>query len=129
MKQVALVAVSMLVPLFSLADDSYKVATVVPAATLEATAANAPPDRVSDQPVVHVESAEGRLGIGIVHRPVMDPGGPIEGIQHHQQSEVYRVMAGRGILVTAPSMDASEAIDPEGYIVNNLVGPSDRGVM
>ena len=102
------------IPVFALGDDSYKVATVIPSATLQEAADNAPADGVSDQPVVHVESAEGRLGIGVVHRPAISTGGPIEGIRHQRQSEVYRVMAGKGTLVTSASMEEAEALDPDG---------------
>jgi mannose-6-phosphate isomerase-like protein (cupin superfamily) len=113
----------------SAADLDYKVATVINAAALDAAMAKAPVGTVSDQPLSHVESAEGRLGIGVVHRPVIEAGGPIEAILHHKQSEVYRVMAGSGTLVTSAAMADSEAIDPEGFVVRNLTGPSDRGVI
>jgi mannose-6-phosphate isomerase-like protein (cupin superfamily) len=111
------------------ADSDYKVATVISAATLDRAMDEAPPDSVSDQPLSHVESAEGRLGIGVVHRPVIEAGGPIEAIQHHKQSEVYRVMSGSGTLVTSASMAKSTSIDPDGYIVRHLTGPSDQGVI
>jgi mannose-6-phosphate isomerase-like protein (cupin superfamily) len=111
------------------ADPDFKVATVISARTLEAAQAEAPDDRVSDQPLSHVESAEGRLGIGVVHRPAMEAGGPIAGIQHHKQSEVYRVMAGSGILATSAIMADSVPFDPDGYVVKDLTGPSDRGII
>lgn len=110
-------------------DPAYKTATVISAEALDVAMSEAPAGRVSDQPLRHVESAEGRLGIGVVHRPVIAAGGPIAGIQHHRQSEVYRVMAGSGTLVTGTSMSESAAIDSEGYVVQNLVGPSDSGVI
>ncbi len=111
------------------ADQDFRTATVISATALETAMHEAAPDRVSDQPLSHVESAEGRLGIGVVHRPVIALGSPIDAIQHHKQSEVYRVMAGKGVLVTSKSMDDNAVIDPEGFIVQNLVGPSDRGVI
>jgi mannose-6-phosphate isomerase-like protein (cupin superfamily) len=110
-------------------DADFRVATVVSADILEAVAAAAPPAAVSDVPVIHVESAEGRLGVGVVHRPVIEPGGPLQGIQHHKQSEVYRVMAGAGVLVTARRMSAIEHLDDNGHIVQNLTGPSSIGVI
>lgn len=123
-------AVLMLATSLVHADDAdFKVATIISAEQLAAAQAEAPADQVSDQPISHVESAEGRLGIGVVHRPIIEPGGPIAAIQHHKQSEVYRVMAGSGILVTSSSMASSVAIDPDGNIVRNLVGPSDRGII
>ena len=110
-------------------DDEYKVATLIRESTLLEAMAAAPADRVSDQPISHVESAEGRLGIGVVHRPVIAPGSPVEGIQHHRQSEVYRVMAGKGILVTGRTMSAATPLEPDGYVVRQLTGPSDIGII
>ncbi len=117
------------IPTLSSAESDYRVATVISAADLDAAKAAADPDRVSDQPLSHVESAEGRLGIGVVHRPVIEAGSPINAIQHHKQSEVYRVMAGSGTLVTSATMTESRALDPDGRVVQNLVGPSDVGVI
>jgi len=111
------------------ADPGYKVATVIKAAALESAKATAPNDRVSDQPLSHVESAEGRLGIGVVHRPVIKKGGPIQGIQHHKQSEVYRVMSGSGVLVTSTGMTDTTILDPDGRVVRKLTGPSDIGII
>lgn len=113
----------------AIADSDYKVATVISGEALEAARAAAPQDRVSDQAIRHVESAQGNLGIGVVHRPVTEAGGPITAIQHHKQSEVYRVMSGSGTLVTSSSMKDSTPIDPDGYIVKNLTGPSDVGII
>jgi mannose-6-phosphate isomerase-like protein (cupin superfamily) len=113
----------------SIADSNYKVATVISGEALQEAERAAPADRVSDQAIRHVESAEGNLGIGVVHRPVVEAGGPITAIQHHKQSEVYRVMSGSGTLVTSASMKDSTPLDPDGYIVLNLTGPSDRGVI
>ncbi len=112
-----------------LAASDYKVVTIIRAGTLDAAKEVAPADRVSDQPIKHVESAEGNLGIGVVHRPVIAAGGPIRAIQHHQQSEVYRVMGGSGTLVTSAGMSDSSPLDPEGYAVMKLVGPSDTGII
>ncbi len=53
----------------SLAASDYKVVTIISSDTLNAAREAAPEDRVSDQPIKHVESAEGNLGIGVVHRP------------------------------------------------------------
>jgi len=111
------------------ADGNFKVVTIIDAAILDEAAETAPADRVSDQAIRHVESAEGNLGIGVVHRPVIEAGGPINAIQHHRQSEVYRVMSGSGTLVTSASMSDHSPLDPDGYVVTNLTGPSDLGVI
>jgi mannose-6-phosphate isomerase-like protein (cupin superfamily) len=132
MKQLAIalsVMIFMAISTSSAADSSYKVATVISTTDLDAAMKEAPADRVSDQPLSHVESAEGRLGIGVVHRPTVEAGMPVRGIQHWKQSEVYRVMAGSGTLVTGVSMTDIEALDPDGYVVTNLTGPSDTGII
>ena len=38
-------------------------------------------------------------------------------------------MAGSGTLVTSATMTGSEAIDPDGFVVKNLTGPSDLGII
>lgn len=112
------------------ADDmDYLKATILTAEALDNAMAEAPADRVSDQPMTHVESAEGRLGIGVVHRPLIEAGGPINAIRHHKQSEVYRVMAGSGTLVTSKSMTEKNELPAAGFVVTNLTGPSDTGVI
>ena len=112
-----------------LADADYKVVTIITATTLDDARDAAPTDSVSDQPIKHVALAEGNLGIGVVHRPVIEAGEPVRSIQHHKQSEVYRVMSGSGTLVTGKGMSDNEALDPTGYVVTNLTGPSDVGVI
>jgi mannose-6-phosphate isomerase-like protein (cupin superfamily) len=111
------------------ADAEYLTATVIGADTLQAAQQAAPADSVSDQAIRHVESAEGNLGIGVVHRPVIAAGGPVNAILHHRQSEVYRVMAGSGTLVTSSTLAERSPLDPAGHVVTNLTGPSDVGVI
>ena len=110
-------------------DTDYLKATILTADALDTAMAEAPADQVSDQPMTHVESTEGRLGVGVVHRPLIAAGGPINGIRHHKQSEVYRVMAGSGTLVTSKSMTERNELPADGYVVTNLTGPSDVGVI
>ena len=134
MKKIASVIATIVaaLPLASTAfadDMDYLKVTVLTDTALETAMAEAPEDRVSDQPMTHVESAEGRLGIGVVHRPLIAAGSPIDGIRHHKQSEVYRVMAGSGILVTSKSMTESNELPADGFVVKNLTGPSDTGVI
>jgi mannose-6-phosphate isomerase-like protein (cupin superfamily) len=111
------------------ANDDYKVVTIIPDAVLEEAARTAPPGEVSDQAIRHVSSAAGNLGIGIVHRPIIKKGGPVTAIRHHHQSEVYRVISGSGTLVTSASLAEPRPLDADGFIVKNLTGPSDRGVI
>jgi mannose-6-phosphate isomerase-like protein (cupin superfamily) len=123
------VAIALCAANAAFSDSDFKVVTIISAETLEDARKAAPRDRVSDQAIRHVISAEGNLGIGVVHRPVVEAGGPIGAIQHHKQSEVYRVMSGSGTLVTSASMSETKPLDPDGYVVVNLTGPSDRGII
>ena len=38
-------------------------------------------------------------------------------------------MSGSGTLVTSAGMSDSSPLDPEGYVVSNLTGPSDTGII
>ncbi len=102
-------------------------ATVVTAETLEETARHAEREKIIDITVRHVEDGDARVGIGVLHRPVMKSDGPITAILHHNQTEVYRIMKGKGVLATSASMTDIRPLDPEGFTVKNLTGPSDFG--
>lgn len=111
------------------ADDDYRKVTIIDNGTVLAAVAAAPVGEVSDQAIRHVSSAEGNLGIGVVHRPVIPPGRVVGAIQHHNQSEVYRVISGSGTLVTSTSLEERIPLAEKGDVVLNLTGPSDRGVI
>jgi len=104
------------------------VSTYISAAAIDATIANAPADSVSDQQIRHVEAPQTNLGVGVVHRPALARGETIRVIRHHNQSEVYRVVSGRGTLVTMVNATDEEPLDPDGEIVRTLTGPSSYGV-
>ncbi|MBT5187989.1 MAG: hypothetical protein HOH19_15445 [Kordiimonadaceae bacterium] len=104
-----------------------QVVTVIKSATLEQTARKAENEKIIDISVKHVEAADGNLGIGVLHRPIMKSEGPITAILHHKQSEIYRIMAGSGTLATSNSMSEIRTLDPDGFTVKNLTGPSDFG--
>ncbi len=104
-----------------------QVITVIKSATLEETARKAEQDKIIDIAVKHVEAPGGNIGIGVLHRPVMKSEGAISAILHHNQSEVYRIMAGKGTLATSSNMTEVRPLDPVGFTVINLTGPSDFG--
>ena len=101
-------------------------ATYITAADLEATIANAPEGRVSDQQIQHIDAGGHNVGVGIVQRP---PTTRLSAIQHHNQTEVYRIVSGRGVLVTGVAMTDSRLLDPEGVVVRTLTGPSSMGTI
>jgi len=101
--------------------------TYINSETLEDTARKAESEKIIDITVKHVKDGDAQVGIGVLHRPVMESSGPVNAILHHNQTEVYRIMAGEGTLVTSSSMTEIRPLDPEGYTVLNLTGPSDFG--
>jgi mannose-6-phosphate isomerase-like protein (cupin superfamily) len=105
------------------------VATYISAADVDATVAAAPAGEVSDQQLRHVDAGDGFLGVGVVQRPPKAAGTSLDGIQHHKQGEVYRVISGSGTLVTAKSLVDAKPLDPAGAIVLTLTGPSSIGVI
>ena len=109
--------------------DSTQVATHISAADVLATIEAAPEGRVSDQQIRHIDAGDGYLGAGVVQRPPKAEGTGIVGIQHHKQSEVYRVVSGSGTLVTSSAMVDSTPLDPDGQVVLTLTGPSSRGTI
>ena len=99
-------------------------ATYVSAADILATIANAPEGRVSDQQIRHIDAGGHNAGVGVVQRP---PTTSLGAIQHHNQTEVYYVVSGRGTLVTGGELSDARALDPEGNTVRTLTGPSSVG--
>lgn len=116
-------------PVGAVAQDSTKVATHISADDVLATIEAAPEGRVSDQQIRHIDAGDGYLGVGVVQRPPKAAGTGIVGIQHHKQSEVYRVVSGSGTLVTSSVMVSSTPLDPDGQVVLTLTGPSSRGTI
>ncbi len=99
-------------------------ATYISAAAVRATVAEAPEGRVSDQQIRMVDAGGHNVGVGVVQRP---PTTSLSAIQHHRQTEVYRVIAGSGVLVTGGVLTDARDLDPEGATVRTLTGPSSVG--
>ncbi len=99
-------------------------ATYISAADILATIGNAPAGRVSDQQIRHIDAGGHNVGIGVVQRP---PSTTLGAIQHHNQTEVYYVVSGRGTLVTGGELTNARALPAEGATVRTLTGPSSVG--
>jgi len=120
--------VLMLIPFgLTAAAQEAQLITVIKSETLEETARKAEREKIIDITIRHVVDGEAQVGIGVLHRPVMKSDGPINAILHHNQTEVYRIMAGAGTLATASGMSDVRPLDPTGFTVINLTGPSDFG--
>ena len=101
-------------------------AIVISSAALDEVIAAAPRGRVSDQQIRMIDAGGHNVGLGVVHRPASAPGGAI---QHHQQTEIYRVMEGAGVLVTGEALADARPLDPDGMVVQQLTGPSSMGTI
>jgi len=111
----------------SVSAQNAQVATVIKGAQIEETARKAEREKIIDITVKHVQDGDANVGIGVLHRPIMKSDGPINAILHHNQTEVYRIMAGVGTLATSLKMIDVTQLDPDGFTVKNLTGPSDFG--
>ena len=101
-------------------------AVYVTEADVEATVEAAPEDRVSDQQIRMIDAGGHNVGLGVVTRPATDRP---SAILHHQQTEIYHVLGGRGTMVTGGRLTKSRELDPEGVVVKKLTGPSAIGVI
>ena len=99
-------------------------ATYISATDILATIGNAPAGRVSDQQIRHIDAGGHNVGVGVVQRP---PSTTLGAIQHHNQTEVYYVVSGRGTLVTGGELTNARALPAEGATVRTLTGPSSVG--
>ncbi len=125
MKKLGFIAAALfLVPSASQAQASS--AIYISSAELEATIERAPEGRVSDQQIRMIDVGGMHLGVGVVRRPITTT---LSAIQHHKQAEIYRVVEGRGILVTSRDIVNPTELDPEGATVRLLTGPSAVGTI
>ena len=100
------------------------VATLITDADIRAVIEAAPDGRVSDVQFRMVDTGGYNVGVGVVQRPASAPGGAIE---HDQQTEVYRVVAGSGTLITGGELVDKRRLPPDGDVVKQLTGPSSFG--
>ena len=90
-----------------------------------ATVANAAAeDSVTDDSIRLVDAGGYNVGIGIVQRPATNRA---SAIRHHALTEVYRVIAGAGTLVTGGTLIDSRELAADSQTVKVLTGPSDVG--
>jgi mannose-6-phosphate isomerase-like protein (cupin superfamily) len=84
--------------------------------------------KVSDQQIRVVSiNNEYNVGVGVVHRARVEPGGPGNGIEHSQITEIYHVISGNATLVTGGTIENPKESSPEGPVVKVLNGPSTAG--
>ena len=112
MKKLGLISALLVLSTPSMSDAQTSSAVHVSSEELEATIERAPEGRVSDQQIRMIDVGGMNLGVGVVHRP---PTSTLSAIQHHKQAEIYRVVSGRGILVTSRTLTNGRELDPGGW--------------
>jgi mannose-6-phosphate isomerase-like protein (cupin superfamily) len=100
------------------------VATHVSDTDITTLVSAAPESSVADDSIRLVDAGGYNVGIGIVQRPATDRA---SAIQHHGLTEVYRVIAGAGTLVTGGTLINSRELAADSQTVKVLTGPSDVG--
>jgi len=65
------------------------------------------------------------VGIAVLKRGALKPGGPLRGISHTQITEVYYIVSGEGTLITATNDDVTDVkpIAADNELVTTVVGP------
>lgn len=99
-------------------------ATVVPAATIQATIQKAPPDSVTDQQIRMVDVGKAHVGVGVVVRSAKARQSAVE---HDQLTEVYHILEGSGTLTTGGTIVNPQRDAKDSKTVSELNGPSQRG--
>ena len=71
--------------------------------------------------------AKYNVGVSVVRRSQVDGKAPPDAIVHDAVTEVYKIIEGRGVLVTGGTLEAPVPLPADGPIVRQITGPSSRG--
>lgn len=66
------------------------------------------------------------LGVAVLRRGAIKPGGPISAINHSRLTEVYYVVSGEGTLVTGGTVENVTPIPADNELVTTVVGPGNN---
>jgi len=82
------------------------------------------PDRFFVETIRMIDAGGYNVGVGAAHRPATDTP---TAIQHHQHTETYYILTGRGTFVSGGRMVGGTRLPADNNLVQTLVGPSTRG--
>ncbi|MBI2536820.1 MAG: hypothetical protein HYW06_07645 [Gemmatimonadetes bacterium] len=110
--------------LFVVIDSEGPSAVYISAADIKAAIQAMPEGRFFVEQIRMIDAGGYNVGVGVVQRPVTTTP---TAIQHHQHTETYYILEGRGTFVSGGALVAATPLDPDSPIVQTLVGPSTRG--
>jgi len=107
----------------SAADKVSDVGTHITQESVAATLQALPAGKGTEQILSMVNVGRMDVGIAVMRRVPGKQGAVV----HDQMTEVYRILAGSGVLVTGTQLENAKRMDPEGRVVKELAGPSQSG--
>jgi mannose-6-phosphate isomerase-like protein (cupin superfamily) len=101
-------------------------ATYIPNSEIQAYAAKAIAEKLTDQQVRDVEVGKAHVGIGVVHRGKLTAPAPESVAEHDFVSEVYHVIDGSATLVTGPDLVGAKRRPADLETVRLFNGPGNN---
>jgi mannose-6-phosphate isomerase-like protein (cupin superfamily) len=84
------------------------------------------PNGGADREVKIVDVGRYNVGVAVLRRGALKPGGTLSGINHTKVTEVYYVVSGEGTMVMGTDVKDVRAIAAGNEIVTTAVGPSNN---
>jgi quercetin dioxygenase-like cupin family protein len=100
-------------------------ATDITAAEIEAVAKTAVG---TDREIKIVDMGRYNLGVAVLRRNALKPGGPATALNHSQLTEVYYITSGAGTLVTGGDVTNVKALPATSELVTTIVGPTNTAL-
>jgi mannose-6-phosphate isomerase-like protein (cupin superfamily) len=82
-----------------------------------------------DREIKIVDMGKFNLGIAVLRRAALKPGGPIGVINHTKLTEVYYVTSGSGTIVTGSDIENVRALAANSELVTTVVGPGNNATL
>jgi quercetin dioxygenase-like cupin family protein len=79
-----------------------------------------------DREIKIVDMGKYNLGVAVLRRAALKPGGTVGGINHTKVTEVYYVVSGEGTLVTGGEVKDIKPLAATSELVTTIVGPSNN---
>ena len=80
----------------------------------------------TDRVVKIVDVGRYNVGVAVLRRGALKPGGTLNGINHTKVTEVYYVVSGQGTMVMGTDVKDARSVAADNEIVTTAVGPSNN---
>lgn len=80
----------------------------------------------ADREIKIVDVGRHNLGVAVLRRNALKPGGPLTGINHTKMTEVYYVVSGEGTMIMGTDVTNVRPVAADNEIVTTAVGPSNN---